>query len=79
MADEMADVSNKEQLVVCIRWVDDDLAVHKDSVGLHPLKDTSTDYIFSVIKGQIFSHFDSCFSVNLSLKDLSKSYRFHNW
>ena len=29
MTDESADISNKEQLVVCIRWVDDDLTAHE--------------------------------------------------
>ena len=36
MADETADVSNKEQLVFCLRWVDDDLIVHEDFIGMHP-------------------------------------------
>ena len=30
MADECADISNKEQLVICIRWVDENLATHED-------------------------------------------------
>ena len=30
MGDETADISNKEQLILCIRWVDDDLQVHED-------------------------------------------------
>ena len=39
MADETADVSNTEQLVICIRWVDDDLNIHEDFIGLiHWLK-----------------------------------------
>ena len=41
MTDESADISNQEQLVVCIRWVDDDLTAHEEFIGLHPLKDTS--------------------------------------
>ena len=67
MADETADVvSNREQLVVCIRWVDDDLVIHKDFIGLHPLKNTSADNIFSVIKVQILSRFDSLFYFQLT-------------
>ena len=40
MPDETSNVSNKEQLMLCIRWLDDNLAVHKDFVGMDPLKDT---------------------------------------
>ena len=50
MADETADISNKEQLVICIRWVDDDLVIHEDFIGMHPLKDTTTDHIVFIIK-----------------------------
>ena len=38
MADEVADVSNKEQLVICIRWVDDCFLIHEDFIGMHPLE-----------------------------------------
>ena len=53
MADESADISNKEQLVVCIRWVDDDLTAHEEFIGLHPLKDTSSKAIFDVLSDAI--------------------------
>ena len=62
MADETADVSNKEQLVLCIRWVDDDLVVHEDFIGMHPLKDTSADHIVFIIK-------DILQRMNLRLED----------
>jgi len=32
MADETTDCSNREQFVVCLRWVDDDLQVHEDFI-----------------------------------------------
>ena len=35
MADECTDVSNKEQFVICIRWVDDSLTAHEDVIGLY--------------------------------------------
>ena len=60
MADETADVSNKEHLVLCIRWVDDDLVAHKDFICMHPLKDT--DHIVFVIK-------DILQRMNLRLED----------
>ena len=38
MADETADVSNKEQLVICIWWVEDCFVKHEDFIGIHPLE-----------------------------------------
>ena len=43
MADECADISNEEQLVICFRWVDENLEVHEDFLGPHPLYDTKAD------------------------------------
>ena len=37
MAGETADISNKEQLVVCIRWVDENL-VHGYLKGMYPME-----------------------------------------
>ena len=34
MADECADVTNEEQLVICLCWVDENLEAHEDFVGL---------------------------------------------
>ena len=50
MADETADVSNTEQLVICIRWVDDDLNIHEDFIGLHPLAQADAETIVKIIK-----------------------------
>ena len=49
MADECVDVTNEEQLVICFRWVDENLEVHEDFVGLHPLSDTKAGTIVKVI------------------------------
>ena len=38
MADETTDCSNKEQFVVCFRWVDSNFEVHEDFVGLRDVK-----------------------------------------
>ena len=43
LADESADVSNKEQVVVCIRWVDDQLSVHEEFVGIKPVDRTTAE------------------------------------
>ncbi len=50
MADETSDVSNKEQLVFCIRWVDEFLIPHEEFIGMHPLPNTKADEIVLVIK-----------------------------
>ena len=46
MAYETADVSNKEQLVICIRWVDDCFVMHEDFIGMHPLERTNADQVY---------------------------------
>ena len=62
MADETADVSNKEQVVVCIRWVDEDLNVHEDFVGIKPVERTKAENIVEVIKNTLIQ-------MNLKLTD----------
>ena len=37
MSDELVDNSNKEQLVIVLRWVNDDLQVREDFIGLYEL------------------------------------------
>ena len=46
MADETTDASNNEQLVICFRWVDDNLQVHEDFVGLHFVESIAAPTIF---------------------------------
>ena len=53
MVDKCADITNEEQLVICFRWVDENLEVHEDFVGLHPLCDTKADTIVKVILDNI--------------------------
>ena len=45
----LIDVTNEERLVICFRWVDENLEVHEDFVDLHPLNDTKADTIVKVI------------------------------
>ena len=49
-ADETADISNKEQLVICICWVDENFVVHEDFLGIHLLERTTADDIVFIIK-----------------------------
>lgn len=48
--DETTDVSNQEQAVFCLRWVDQEFEVHEDFIGLHALDFTDASHIFAVIK-----------------------------
>ena len=43
LVDEDTEVSNTQQLVVCIRWVTKDLEVEEDFIGLVPLERAPAD------------------------------------
>ena len=53
MTDETADVSNKKQLVICIRWVDDCFVIHEDFIGMHPLERTNADQVVAILKNAL--------------------------
>ena len=38
MVDETTDISNCEQVVLCLRWVDDNFNVHEDLIGLYKVE-----------------------------------------
>ena len=42
LADETRDVSNREQLVLCIRWVSESYEIHEDVIGLIQLENTTS-------------------------------------
>ena len=50
MADECTDISNHEQLVICFRWVDSDIEVNKEFVGLYHIAYISADTIVQALK-----------------------------
>ena len=50
MADETTDAGNKEQLVIVFCWVDENLNVHEDFIGLHEIKVANGDFITDVLK-----------------------------
>lgn len=50
MVDESTDVSNTEQLVFCIRYVDDRLMSHEEFIGLYSMDSTSADCITRTIE-----------------------------
>ena len=59
MVDETTNTANKEQLVVCVRWVDDSFESHEDFIGLHEIESTSAATIFHAIQ-------DTMIRLNLS-------------
>lgn len=49
MIDETTDVSNAEQMVFCLRYVDANLEVHEAFIGLYNLERTNAEMIVSVV------------------------------
>ncbi len=60
MADETTDISNREQVVICLRWVSETLDVHEEFVGLHMVDSVDANTRVKVIK-------DTLLRFNLSL------------
>ena len=52
-SDEVTDSSNKEQVIVCLRWVDSKFEPHEDFIGLHFVDDITAKTIVSVLKDTI--------------------------
>ena len=51
MCDEYKDVSNKEQLTFCMRWVNNDLEVSEKFLGFHEIPNIKNSTIVTVMKG----------------------------
>ena len=50
ICDEYTDISNKEQLTLSLRWVDEIFNIHEDFLGFYELKDIKSDTIVSAIR-----------------------------
>ena len=50
MVDETRDISNLEQLVICLRWTDECLMPHEDFVGLYQIDRADASTIAAVVK-----------------------------
>ena len=50
IADESCNASNTEQLVICICWVDKEISVCEEYIGLLPVAQTNADTIVIFIK-----------------------------
>ena len=49
MFDETTDVSNKEQVVICFRWIDCKLQSHKELTGLYQTDSTQSSVLHHII------------------------------
>ena len=63
MCDEYTDISNKEQLSFCIRWIDSSLNAREDFLSYYEIPNISSNTIVAVIK-------DALIRFNLSLSNL---------
>ena len=50
MMDETTDIANKEQVVICIRWLQEDLSVHDSCLGLFNTPATDSSTLFLILK-----------------------------
>ena len=50
MADKTTDASNKEQVVICMRWVDNDFEAHEEFIGMHVVDSIDASTLYQVIK-----------------------------
>ena len=51
MCDEHPDISNKEQLTFCMRWVNNDLEVSEKLLGFYEIPYINSSTIVTVMKG----------------------------
>ena len=49
-ADETREIKNKEQLAICIRWVDDQFTVFEEPIGMFNIPQTDSATILAAIK-----------------------------
>ena len=49
MVDETTDISNKEQIVICFRWVDDKLESHEEFAGMYQVESTQATVLVGII------------------------------
>ena len=49
LSDETTDISNKEQVVLCLLWVNKELEAHEEFIGLHQVESTAYTLLVGVI------------------------------
>ena len=54
MADETIDKTNKEQVTLVLRWMDDsNFEVHEEFIGLYEVESITSDFIISIVKNTL--------------------------
>ena len=53
LADETRALSNREQMVICLRWVSNEYEVFEDLIGIVQLDNITSDTIYSALKDSI--------------------------
>uniref|UniRef100_H2YP29 HAT C-terminal dimerisation domain-containing protein n=1 Tax=Ciona savignyi TaxID=51511 RepID=H2YP29_CIOSA len=66
IVDETSDITRKEQLSICIRYLNSDYLPQEVFLGLYEVENTSADSLFQTIKAALLSSTDT----NLSLRPL---------
>ena len=56
LADEASDLSHREQLCLCIRWVDNDFEIHEDFLELIEAPKTDANTITMLLKDSLVRH-----------------------
>ena len=54
LADECTNIANKEQVTICLRWIDDKLQPNEEFVGFYEIPNTNAETIATVIKDAMF-------------------------
>ena len=53
IADETADVSIKEQLVICIHWIVESFVAHENFIKMHLLEKTTAQQVVTILKNTL--------------------------
>ena len=54
LADEIRDISNREELVLCLRYVTEKYKIYEDVIGLYQLDNTTASTVHSALKDSFF-------------------------
>ena len=49
MIDKTTDASNREQVLICFRWVNESLEPYEELIGLYQVKSTAAETLLTVI------------------------------
>lgn len=60
MVDETSNISNTEQLVFCLRYVDEDLTKHEEFIGLYDMDSTTAENVIQDILLRLSLQMSSC-------------------